>query len=113
MSSATVIASGNTATASNLPTNTRGAIFNFNVSAATGQTPTLALSLQWQDPATLAWLTLVTLTTITATGNIQAVVYPGASDAAYSVLPGTYRWAWAVGGSNPSFTFSIGVNYLN
>lgn len=112
--STTVTANGNTGTATTLPTNTRGAIFNFNVSARSGTNPTLALSLQWLDPASNTYITLATLSNITGTGDTTKVIYPGAAAAtAYDILPGSYRWAWVVGGTNPSFTFSIGVNYLN
>lgn len=112
--SATNTSAGNTGTAQTLPANTRGAVFNINVSAASGTNPTLAVSLQWLDPASNTYVTLATASNIIATGNTQLVVYPGVSSPLYGVLPSGYRLSWAIGGTNaPSFTFSIGANYLN
>ena len=111
--STTVTTSGNTGAGTSLPANTRGAIFNVNVSAISGTTPAMVLSLQWFDPASQNWITLASMSSINATGGTLAIVYPGASNPLYNVLPSNYRIAWAVTGTNPSITFSIGVNYLN
>jgi hypothetical protein len=97
-----------------------GAIFFVNVSAASGTTPTLVLRLQVQDPvATANWLDVPGAVTATLTGTGQTAllcVAPGVNEVANSKvnypLPRTYRFAWTITGTTPSFTFSIGAQYV-
>jgi hypothetical protein len=96
----------------------RGAMFYINVTAATGTTPTLVVQLQVQDPVSLNFIDVVPAATpsITATGLTMLTVCPGISEAANSRvaqgLPRTFRFRWTIGGTTPSFTFSIGAQYL-
>lgn len=90
-----------------------GAVFYINVTAASGTLPTLDLALQGYDPASNTWNTLASLAQkTTADGMTVKIVYPNASGAIYQVLPPAYRWQYTIGGTLPSFTFSIGVAYL-
>lgn len=96
----------------------RGAMFYINVSAASGTTPTLVVQLQVQDPVSTSWIdvTPAVTPTITGVGLTMLTVCPGISEAANSRvaqgLPRTFRFRWTIGGTTPSFTFSIGAQYL-
>jgi len=96
----------------------RGAMFYINVSAVSGTTPTLVAQLQVQDPVSLGWIDVgpAVTPTITGVGLTMLTVCPGISEAANSRvaqgLPRTFRFRWTIGGTTPSFTFSIGAQYL-
>lgn len=96
----------------------RGAMFYINVTAATGTTPTLVVQLQVQDPVSLNFVDITPAATpsITGTGLTMLTVCPGISEAANSRvaqgLPRVFRFRWTIGGTTPSFTFSIGAQYL-
>ena len=95
-----------------------GAMFFVNVSAVSGTSPTLTLRLQVQDPVSAAWVDVPGAVTasIVASGLTLLTVHPAIPDVANSKvsmpLPRTYRWAWTIGGTTPSFTFSIGAQYI-
>jgi hypothetical protein len=80
----------------------RNAHFVVNVSAASGTTPTLVVRVQVQDPVSSTWVDLPSAVTGTITGT-------GATLLTVSNLPRTYRFAWVIGGTTPSFTFSVGI----
>src|SRR4051812_27457108 len=110
--SGAVTATGNT-TAVNGIVGIIGAIFYIKVTAVSGTLPTLDLALQALDPASNSWVTLASLAQKTTADGMHAyIVYPNASGAIYQVLPAQYRWLYTIAGTNPSFTFSIGVSYL-
>ncbi len=96
----------------------RGAHFFVNVSAASGTTTTLVVRLQVQDPVSLNWVDIPGAATAAITGISTTLlsVFPGVVEAANSkvsnALPRTYRMAWVIGGTTPSFTFSIGAQYI-
>lgn len=98
--------------------NARGALLFLNVSAASGTTPTLDVRVQVQDPISLAWFDLpgAAFPQRTAVSTAMLEVYPGLVDAANvrvgRALPRTWRLAWTLGGTTPSFTFSVGVQYV-
>lgn len=110
------ITSGTGATITNNSGN--GASFFVNVSAVAGTSITLAVRIQVQDPVSLAWVDLpgAVTATISATGLYLLTVHPAAADVASSKcgmpLPRTYRAAWTIGGTGPSFTFSVGAQYI-
>lgn len=79
----------------------RNAHFIVNVSASGGTSPTLVVRVQIQDPVSSAWVDLPGAATGTITGN-------GATLLSVNNLPRTYRLAWVIGGTTPSFTFSVG-----
>jgi hypothetical protein len=95
-----------------------GVVLFINVTAVTGTTPTLAVRVQMQDPVGAGWVDIPNAVTasITATGLVALAIYPGvtvAANAAVSYpLPRTWRLAWTIGGTTPSFTFSVGAQYV-
>lgn len=94
----------------------RGALFFLNVTAATGTTPTLDVRLQVQDPVSLAFIDLpgcAFAQITTATGLRMIEIAPGLPEAANvrvnRALPRVYQIAWAITGTTPSYTFSVGI----
>lgn len=80
----------------------RNAHFFVNVTAVTGTSPTLVVRVQLQDPVGLGWIDLPGAATATITGT-------GLTLLTVANLPRTYRLAWTIGGTTPSFTFSVGI----
>ena len=78
------------------------AIIYFDVSAASGTTPTLDLTLKTYDPVSAKWYELAHFTRKTTTGQDVGYVQYGINEklAAFYVI----------GGSNPSFTFTVSAN---
>lgn len=110
-------ASGNSASAITNHS-ARGVQLFINVSAVSGTTPTLAVRVQVQDPVGLGWVDLPGAVTASITGVSLTLltIYPGVTVAANSAisapLPRTWRLAWTIGGTTPSFTFSVGAQYI-
>jgi len=112
-------ATGNGATQTNF--NASGALVWINVSAVSGTTPTLTVRLQWSPDGGTTWVDLDTTNaqtaSITATGQFVLRVFPGIATAANaalnSPLPRTWRLAWTIGGTTPSFTFAAQASYIN
>lgn len=112
--------------------NARGAFITILMGTVTGTTPTFSAQLQWSPDGGTTWLNMgPAMTTITATGNHSLLVYPtnlsqtaGATPANLTTgaaattilnapLPRTWRLAYTIGGTTPSFTMtSVQVNYL-
>lgn len=80
----------------------RSAHFFVNVTAATGTSPTLVVRVQIQDPVSSNWIDLPGAATASITGT-------GLTLLTVNNLPRTYRLAWTIGGTTPSFTFSVGI----
>jgi hypothetical protein len=101
--------------------NAVGAFVWVNVTAVTGTTPTLTVRIQWSPDGGTTWLDLDTTNaqtaSITGTGAAVLRVYPGMATAANaslnSPLPRTWRIAWTIGGTTPSFTFSAQASYID
>lgn len=68
------------------------------VSAASGTTPTLDVTLETSIDGGTSW------DTVGAFGQLTA---PGSDGHVFGPLGDQCRWKWAVGGTTPSFTFSI------
>jgi hypothetical protein len=100
--------------------NHTGVFIFINVTAATGTTPTLVLRVQWSGDNGTTWFDLDTTNaqtaSITTTGTFALKVYPGltaaANAACNSPLPRTWRLAWTIGGTTPSFTFQTLASYI-
>lgn len=90
-----------------------GAIFMLNITAASGTTPTLDLKLQAKSAKQGIYIDIpgASFAQKTAAGTDMLVVAPGvtvsANKAVAMVLPVTMRWVATIGGTTPSFTFSI------
>jgi len=98
--------------------NARGVQLVVNVSAATGTSPTLVVRAQVQDPVSSNWVDIPGAATasITGTGQTLLTIYPGANPVANAVvsqpLGRNFRLAWTIGGTTPSFTFSVGALFI-
>jgi len=77
------------------------AVFFLNVSAVSGTNPTLDVEIQTLDPASGEYFTLVTFTQATGVTKEMKKVTDG--------LGRRLRVVWTIGGTNPSFTFSVGA----
>jgi hypothetical protein len=111
-------ATGNGLTAVNY--NHAGAFIFINVTAASGTTPTAVFRVQFSVDNGTTWIDLDTTNAVTAslttTGTAVIKVYPGipvvAAGSCNSPLPRTWRLAWTIGGTTPSFTFATTVAYI-
>jgi hypothetical protein len=77
------------------------AIFLLDVSAASGTTPTLDVKVQGWNPMSEKWHDAVTFTQQTTTTS--TVIAPQSANLDFE----TYRALWTVGGTSPSFTFTL------
>ena len=115
-SSTTQTISGQTATITN--TNASGGIFFFNITASSGSSQTIQFKLQALDPVSGNWFDILNATSPSLTTIQQAsvTVYPGivgiGNSTVPTTLPRSYRVAWTIGGTTPSFTFSVGLQPL-
>lgn len=93
--------------------NGRGCHLIVDVTAASGTSPTLTVSIEGKDPASGKYYTILSSAAIAAIGTYVLRVYPGetvaANAAASDVLPRTWRVNAVIGGTTPSFTFSVGA----
>jgi hypothetical protein len=93
---------------------TKGGLFLIDVTAVSGTAPTLVVRLQTSVNSTSAYVDVDTTnaqtSVITATGTYMLRVYPGLDNVANakcnSLLAYYTRFAWTIGGTTPSFTFS-------
>lgn len=110
---------GNTASAITNPSAT-GVMLFLNASVVTGTTPSLTVRVQVQDPVSAAWVDLpgasfAAITAVTAAPLLLAIdlgLVAVANAAVNMALPRTWRLAWVISGTTPSFTFSVGAQYL-
>lgn len=107
-------ASGNTADQTNY--NGRGLQLGVNITAISGTSPTLQVTVQGKDVASGVYYTLLQSASLTTTGFTQMTVYPGApatsNVSSPQVLPRTYRIAYTIGGSGPSVSATIGASII-
>jgi len=75
-------------------------VFFLDVTAVSGTSPTLDLYIDIRDPASGKWVNQDKFTTVTSTGT-YALALP--------IRSTKYRVSWVLGGTSPSFTFSVGV----
>jgi hypothetical protein len=75
-------------------------VFFLNVSSVGGTSPTLDVYIDIQDPASGAWVNQDKFPTVTEPTTL-ALALP--------VRSTRYRVRWVLGGTSPSFTFSVGV----
>lgn len=92
----------------------RGVVLTLDIDAASGTTPTLDVKLQGTDGlGNYVDIAGAAFAQKTGAGTSTLTVYPGVAETANvsvsDVLPRTYRVVWTVGGTTPSFTFSVGA----
>ena len=96
-----------------------GARFFLEITAASGSSPTLDLKAQVYDEVGENYhdLTGAGFAQKTGTGNDYLVIRPGigetSNEAVSDVMTGIYRVVAAIGGSSPSFTFTLHAEYQN
>jgi hypothetical protein len=90
-----------------------------NVSASSGTTPTLDVKLQMKNLATGTYIDVSGASFAQKTGvsHDSLTLALGAGAVANRVVaqpvPPVYRWAWTIGGTTPSFTFSLNRHPIN
>lgn len=95
-----------------------GIILNIDCTARSGTNPTLDVKIQGKDPESGTWYDVpnAAATQITATGHTSFRLGPGlpatAGVSANTFLPYSYRVVATIGGTTPSFTFSVGATEI-
>ena len=83
-----------------------------NVSALTGTSPTLTVTIQGYDPTSGTYFTVLASTAIAATGFTVLTVATGttaaANSVANSIMPQQFRINTTIGGTTPAVTATIG-----
>jgi hypothetical protein len=77
-----------------------------NVVTVAGTSPTLSLVVERQG-ADGGWYPMWTPAAITAAGITSTSIGPGC--ATNQVVPATIRFRWTLGGTSPSFTYSVSI----
>ncbi len=77
-----------------------------DVTAASGTSPTLDVTVKVKDPASGKYFVIGTFTQATGSTN-QALFIGGGADVEFATR--TYRIEWVIAGTSPSFTFSAGA----
>ena len=76
-------------------------VLSANVTAASGTTPTLDLSVEWSSDGGTTWYVADPADTITQ------FTAAGARVKRFTVKGSEYRIRWTIGGTTPSFTFAV------
>jgi len=100
--------------------NAKGVIIWLDITAVSGTSPTLRIEIEGKDPAAGGYSTLAVSGTYSSTGRRLLICYPGATNVAAIAglerndlpLCRTWRIKYIIGGTNPSFTFSVGAAYV-
>ena len=96
--------------------NGRGLQVGINITAATGTTPVLVVTVQGKDTASGTYYNLLVSANIVAAGFTLLTVYPAAPATANvstpQVLPRTYRVLYTITGTTPAFTGTIGASVI-
>ena len=107
-------AGGNSADVTNY--NGRGLQLGVNITALAGSAPTLTVTVQGKDAASGQYYTLLQSAALAAVGFTLLTVYPGAPAAANvsspQVLPRTFRVLYAIGGTTPGVTATVGASVI-
>lgn len=109
-------ASTGTTSADQINYNGRGLKLVIDVTAITGTSPTLTVTIQGKDTASGKYYTLLASAALTATGTTVLEVYPGvgvtANVSASTTLPRTWRISTAIGGTTPAVTATIAASVI-
>lgn len=102
-----------------MPPTVKGVRVYLDVTAVSGTNPTLNVKVQVKDPASGSYSDMpgAAFAEKTATDFSELLIYPtGVVDVANSEindnLTKTWRLVCTIGGTTPSFTFTIGASYL-
>jgi len=95
----------------------RGLKLVIDITAITGSTPTLTVTIQGKDTASGKYYTILASAALSAVATTVLTVYPGLTAAANvtanDVLPKTFRVITAIGGGTPAVTATIGASLIN
>ena len=87
-----------------------------DITAITGTSPTLQVTIQGRDPASGQNWTILASANLTATGLTVLTVYPSltavANLVANDAMPPIFQVQWAIGGTSPQVTATIGVHLI-
>jgi hypothetical protein len=94
----------------------RGLKLVINITAITGTTPTLTVTIRGKDPTSGVYWSILASTALNATGTTILTVYPGLTAAANSVandvLPPNFNVQYAIGGTTPAVTATISTQMV-
>jgi hypothetical protein len=96
----------------------KGIRLSLSITAASGTTPTLDIKLQHQDLVSGSWIDITgaAFAQKTGAGTDDVVIYPGITSTANrrvsDALPKTWRVVSTLGGTTPSFTYSLSGCYI-
>lgn len=89
----------------------KGVLLFIHVSAITGTTPTLTVTIEGKAPGSGQYYTVLQSAALSAAGLTVLRVYPGLTGAANltanDILPASYRVTTAIGGTTPAVTATI------
>lgn len=94
----------------------RGINLFLDITAKSGTSPTLDIKLQAKDPTSGNYFDVpgAAFAQKTTTGQAMLTIYPGIGETANvsvsDVLAAIYRFVATIGGTTPSFTFSLSAN---
>lgn len=95
----------------------RGVKLVIDVTAITGTTPSLIVTLQGKDAASGKYYNMFVSASLTAVGTTVLTLYPGLTAAANvtanDVLPKVWRVITTVAGTTPAVTATIGASLVN
>ena len=87
-----------------------------NITAITGTSPTLTVTLQGVDAASAAVYTILASAALNATGTTVLTVFPGApvtaNVSANDELPPKFQVKAVIGGTTPAVTATVGLEAL-
>jgi len=96
----------------------KGVVLFLDITAASGTSPTLAVKLQSKDDLSGAYVDVpgVSFATKTGTGSSSLTLYPGIAETANisvsGILSRDFRAVATIGGTSPSFTFSLNAELI-
>lgn len=94
--------------------NATGLTVVVDITAITGTSPTLTVTIQGKDVASGKYYTILAGAALTATGTTVMRIYPGITQTNTNVLasltvPEWFRISYTIGGTTPAVTATIGV----
>jgi len=96
----------------------KGAIFVLDITASSGSSEVMDIKLQYKDTLSGKFIDIPLAIFTQKTGIVSDVltIYPGiavvANESVNGVLPSEYRVVVTIGGTTPSFTFTLSADYL-
>lgn len=94
--------------------NASGLTVVVDITAITGTSPTLTVTIQGKDVASGKYYTILAGAALTATGTTVMRIYPGIIQANTNVIasllvPEWFRISYTIGGTTPAVTATVGV----